>query len=163
LCYLWTNKSTISIYVNLFLCLEFYSKILIERLGYFVYNSNRPTGRLLDSGFRLIDYFADWYQYMLQQNTPFYMNLKQLFCHIYKKIWYQIVLSLAIYNHKYTISYCVYVKQMQSLNCFQTTLSHTSTIFLFLFSDQRKAESTKIRDKYPERIPVNWNFSLKIS
>ena len=39
-----------SIFVNMFLCLEFYSNILIDRLGYFVYNFNRPTDRLLDSG-----------------------------------------------------------------------------------------------------------------
>jgi len=49
-----------SIFVKLFLCLEFYSKILIDRSGYFVYNSNRPTGRLLDLGFGLIDWFVDW-------------------------------------------------------------------------------------------------------
>jgi len=44
-----------SIFVNLFLCLEFDSKILIDQSGYFVYNSNGPTRRLLDSGFGLID------------------------------------------------------------------------------------------------------------
>ena len=58
--FLRTNNS-IRIYVNLFLCLEFYSKISIDRSGYFVYsnNSNRPTSRLLDSGFGLIDLFSD--------------------------------------------------------------------------------------------------------
>jgi len=42
-----------SIFVNLFICSEFYSKLKIYRLGYFVYNSNRPTGRFLDSGLGL--------------------------------------------------------------------------------------------------------------
>jgi len=46
-------------FVNLFLCLEFYYRIKIDRSGYFVYNSNRPTGRLPDSGFGLIDKFSD--------------------------------------------------------------------------------------------------------
>ena len=44
-----------SIFVNLFLCLEFNYKILIDQLGYFAYNSYRPTGRLLDSGFGLTE------------------------------------------------------------------------------------------------------------
>jgi len=57
--FLRTNNSTMSIFVYLFLCLEFYSKIQIDWSGYFVYNSNRPTDRLLDSGFGLIDLFAD--------------------------------------------------------------------------------------------------------
>ena len=51
MCFLQTNNSTVSIFVNLFLCLELYSKILIDPSGYFVYNSNQPTGRLLNSGF----------------------------------------------------------------------------------------------------------------
>jgi len=48
-----TNNFTMSIFVQLFLFLEFYSNILIDQSGYFVYNSNRPTGRLLHSGFWL--------------------------------------------------------------------------------------------------------------
>ena len=36
-----------SIFINFFLCVEFYSKIKIDRPGYFVYNSNRSTSRLL--------------------------------------------------------------------------------------------------------------------
>jgi len=53
--FLRTNNSTISIYVNLFLCLVFYSKISIDRASYYVYNSNRPTSRVLDLGFGLIN------------------------------------------------------------------------------------------------------------
>ena len=67
--FLRTNNFTISIYVNLFLCLEFYSKILICLSGYFVYNSNRPTSQLLNSDIRLIDLFADWYLLSVLQRT----------------------------------------------------------------------------------------------
>ena len=55
--FLGTNNSTISIYVNLFLCLDCCSKMYIERSGYFVYNSYQPKVRWHNSGFRLICQF----------------------------------------------------------------------------------------------------------
>jgi len=46
-------------YVKICLYLEFYFKISIDQSGYLAYNSYRPTDLLLDSGFGLIDFFAD--------------------------------------------------------------------------------------------------------
>ena len=81
-----------SIFVNLFLCLEFYSKISIDRSGYFVYNSNRPTGRLLDSGFGLIDKFADYMSSL--ESVASYCNVT-------------VLLDPVIYNDKlFTIMSC---------------------------------------------------------
>ena len=58
--FLRTNNSTIGEYINCFFCSQLYSKIQIHRLGFFIYNSNRPTGCSRDSGFGLLGKFADW-------------------------------------------------------------------------------------------------------
>ena len=57
--FLQTKHYRINIYVNLFLCFDFYCKFFFDPSGYFVHNSNRSSGRLIDSGIGLRDLYAD--------------------------------------------------------------------------------------------------------